>query len=73
MGGALTLQEYLGLEYTVTQVVDDKGGISFNVKREEFDYTTFTYKNVNPNIIKIIGLTVQTKYSSWRFLKELNG
>lgn len=70
----MTLQEYLGTEYTVTQITDGDGRISFNVKRDGFDYTTLSYhpqQAVLPSIIKVLGMTVQTKYSSWKFKQEM--
>jgi hypothetical protein len=70
----MTLQEYLGDEYTVTQLTDEDQRVSFNVKRDGFEYTTFSYhpvQAVSLSIIKVIGMTVETKYSSWKFLQEL--
>lgn len=68
------LQKYLGDEYTVTQITHEDGRISFNVKRDDFEYNTIRYRAKQAqqvNILEMIGLTVQMKYASWKFNKGL--
>lgn len=68
----MTLQEYLGTEYIVTQITHEDGYVSFNVKREGFEYDSLKYHLKQlPSIINILGNTVITKYASWKFLQEM--
>lgn len=68
----MTLQEYLGDEYQVTEI-EENGRIRFNVKRGEFSFQSrITYnseKTQDPNFIKLIGNAVETKYNTWKFLQ----
>jgi hypothetical protein len=71
-GVIMTLQEYLGAEFQVTAITSEDGKISFNVKREGFEYITISYHPKQlPSLVNLIGQTIETKYSSWKFLQEL--